>query len=113
MLILYGKEKNNLTVDLNKSILLIPENTKLTGEINIRGNIFEGKKNGNKVSIKALRDLFIFINKKKLNVSFERYNWNLTLASLLKLKYERKLIVKSIKDDHIHFNLDVFLQYND
>jgi len=113
MLLIDGKNKNTPTIDLEKTMLYIPENTILSGEIVIRGNIFNGKTTPDTISITSLRDLFIYINKKKLNVSFDRYNWNLTIASLLKLKFERKLIVKSLDANKIHLKLDVYLNFND
>ncbi len=105
-----NNDKKAIFIDLNKVILFIPANTIFIGEINIDGNIITANKNQKGVDIIALKDIFIYINKRMLNISFDRDDWSLSLSSI---DFLPKLTIKSINENTINFVLDVKLASNE
>lgn len=107
---LVAKNKDTLSIDLNKTIVLIPADTIFAGFLKLTGNVFGTKENANAITITALRDLFIFINKKMLNISFNRKQWDLSLFSA---KISPEVIIKTKDSKLLKFFLQIDLTYND
>ena len=106
MFLTNSNEKNATLIDLNQKILYIPEGTVFTGDIRITGNIINTVNNKNGIVITVLKDIFIYINKKMLNISFNKEKWNLALSSI---DFKPKLTIKSVDDKKIDFLLDINL----
>lgn len=102
--------KDTSPVDLNKKILYIPGETIFTINIDITGNIINTTKNENGINITALKDIFIYINKKMLNISFNKEKWDLTLSAI---DFTPKLTIKSINEKKINFHLDIKLLHKE
>ncbi len=111
MILKDDKNKNLLSIDLNKSILYIPENTILTGNLKISGNILTALKSSDTLIITALRDIYVYINNKMLNLSFDRQTWG--LATILSLKFNPNIQVKSKEKNTIYFCVDIEVSYKE
>lgn len=101
-MILADKDKNNLTIDLKKVILHIPENTIFSGKLKIDGNLVESNSTNGIIKVRSLVDIFIYARNKMLAISFDRKNWG---VSILSFNISPNLTVKSISDKHIEFSL--------
>ena len=103
-MVLVDKDVKNTTIDLKKNILYIPENTIFSGNMNINGNIVETNTVNGFITIKSLRDIFVYVKNKMLSLSFNRKKWSL---SILSLKFSPSVTIKSVSDKKIQF--DFFL----
>jgi hypothetical protein len=110
MIFIDDNNKKVIPINLNKKILYIPEETVITANINITGNIINTEKTDSGIDITVLKDIFIYINKKMINVSFNKEKWDLTLSSI---DFKPKLTIKSIDDKKIDLNLDIKLLHKE
>ena len=104
-------DKESLSIDLQKEILYIPKDTIFSGELKIIGNVFESKKTPDALIITAMRNIYLYINKKILNLSFDQQTWG--LSTILSVKFSRYLLVKSKDKNRIHFCLNVELSFKE
>ncbi len=105
----FKKGKKKEKPNLYKNIIYIPENTIVSGEINLTGNVVEAKREENSIKLTALRDIYLYNNKKSFNLSFDRDKWDF---SFYRVNTEKELDVTSI-DDQVKYNLNILLTYKD
>ena len=95
--------------NLNKNIIYLPENTILTSEFNVTGNVIEGGISDSSIKLTALRDMFFYNNKKTFNVSFDRDNWK---SAIHRFKVKKDFELSSAENE-IKFKVNLSLNYKD
>ncbi len=112
-MLLANKDDEELSIDLKNNILLIPENTTITSELSFAGNLVVGR-NGtnNAIAIRALRDMFIYINfpRKHISMSFDNQNWNMMIFSL---KFSSFVKVVTTAENKIVMRLEGEINHQD
>lgn len=111
MTLMSNKDKSSVTIDLKKNILFIPADTILTGDFTITGNILKTIKTDGALSITALKNIFIYINKSMLNLSFDRKTWG--LATIFSLKFDSSAEVKTKENNKIFFCITADVRYKE
>ena len=72
-------------------------------------NVVEAKREGDFIKITALRDIYLYNNKKIFNISFDKDKWDF---SFHRVKTEKELDITP-EEDQVNYNLNITLNYKD
>ncbi|MBN2546206.1 MAG: hypothetical protein JXB50_10445 [Spirochaetes bacterium] len=102
-------DKNKINTNLTEKILYVPQNTMLSGNVNVTGNIINSQSKDNVICLKAMQNLYFFIRKMMFSFSFDKVNWNLNLLSF---SVDPKVEVYAKDDNHVFFDVTAEANYN-
>jgi hypothetical protein len=109
-MIIASPDEKNINIDLKKAVLYIPNNTIIDGKMDVIGNIIESKNDGEKITLKMLTDLYIFIKNKMFSLSFDNQNWNI---NIFYFNIDPKLEIKAVEDNKISYDIKIKANYQD
>jgi len=108
-MIFSNMDKNKINTDLTEKILFVPENTLLSGYVNVTGNIINSQSKEDIICLKAMQNLYFFIRKMMFSFSFDKVNWNLNLLSF---SVDPKVEVYAKDDNHVFFDVTAEANYD-
>lgn len=102
-------DPKKINTNLENKILFVPENTLLSGEVKVIGNIINSQSKENQICLKAMQDLYFFVTPRMVSFSFDKKNWNLNLLSFA---VEPNIDVYAKENNHVFFNVLATANYN-
>ena len=108
-LIFDHNDKKMINTNLNRKSLFVPKGTIVSSRFSINGNLVNSEFNGRDIIVKAKKDLFIYTGDKKVGLSFDNRNWNISIFAF-KIKNESQWFASSHRE--ISMNNVVEVLYN-
>ena len=108
-MILITTEKTKEQLDLNKQILFLKAGTKLGGRLLLEGNLATATTDDGQLTLTFSRDMYIYLNKKLVSLSFDKKKWGL---SLLSLKINPEVEITANDEEYIYFDMKLTLNYD-
>ncbi len=105
------QDQSKVNTDLRKVILFVPAGTVIFGSLKMQGNLVESNTSPEgKVSIRALKDIYIYLSGMKLSMSFDKSKWN---VSLLSFEIDPVFNIRAVADNRIFFNINTTAIYDE
>ncbi len=102
-------DKTRINTNLMEKILYVPENTMMSANVNVTGNIISSQLKDNIITLKAMQNLYFFIRRMMMSFSFDKINWNLNILSF---SVDPKVEVYAKDDNHIFMDINAEANYD-